>query len=249
MSVFLAWLSQQAVFLYGLCLLGTVGYIIAAGAYKSRRDIAQFSLEREVYQQRMVRAWWMAALFLLLGVVVFLIRTFVLPAPPEPAPATPTVQVGLRTPTPTLFPTLLATGVMTPVVVSAPTPAVTDTPVPFPTAPPAESILPDCPLPGAQVTAPVAGSKLSGVVEIFGTAKVNSFSFYKFEVRFPGADTPTFLAQYTAAQENALLGTWDISDPAMYPPGGPYQFQLVVVDIYGNTTTCTIPLNIVATQP
>jgi hypothetical protein len=45
---------------------------------------------------------------------------------------------------------------------------------------------------------------------------------------------------------NGFLGTWDISDPSRYPPGGPYRFQLVVVDIYGNTTTCTIPVDIVA---
>lgn len=249
MSVVLAWLSRQAVIVYGLCGLGALGYMIAAGTFKSRRDIAQFSLEREVHQQRMVRAWWMAALFLLLGAIVFFIRTFVLPAPPEPAKATATLQVGLRTPTPSPAPTLMATGVMTSVVVSGPTPSVTDTPAPAPTDAPVEATLPDCPSPGAQLTSPVAGSNLSGIVEIYGTAKLNSFSYYKFEVRFPGADTPNFLAQYNTAQDNAFLGTWDVSDPNLYPPGGPYQFQLVVVDIYGNTTMCTIPLNIVAVQP
>jgi len=249
MSVVLAWLSRQAVIVYGLCVLGAVGYMISAGTFKRRRDIAQFSLEREVHQQRMVRAWTMAVIFLLLGGVVFVVKTFVLPAPPAPVRLTPTLQVGLRTPTPSPFPTLAATGSVTQVVVSGPTPVATESSVPLPTTAPVEATLPDCPSPGAQVTSPVANTNLLGVVEIFGTAKVNSFSFYKFEVRFPGADTPNFIAQYNAGKENDLLGVWDISDPTLYPPGGPYQFQLVVVDIYGNTTTCTIPLNIVATQP
>ncbi|MFN2108068.1 MAG: hypothetical protein ACK2UI_00275, partial [Anaerolineae bacterium] len=61
-----------------------------------------------------------------------------------------------------------------------------------------------------------------------------------------GSDTPNFVSQYDTAVINGLLGTWDVSDPSRYPPGGPYRFQLVVVDIYGNTTMCTIPVNIVA---
>ena len=47
---------------------------------------------------------------------------------------------------------------------------------------------------------------------------------------------------------NACAGflIWDVSDPNRYPPGGPYLFRLVVVDIYGNTSICTVPVNIVA---
>jgi hypothetical protein len=84
-----------------------------------------------------------------------------------------------------------------------------------------------------------------------GTASINAFSYYRFEVEFPGSETPNFIAQYDEAIENGTLGVWDVTDPDLYPPGGPYRFQLVVVDIYGNTTTCTIPVNIVEleTQP
>ena len=93
---------------------------------------------------------------------------------------------------------------------------------------------------------PTAGSDLSGEVTVEGTANTNAFSFYKFEVQFPGSDTPNFVSQYETAVENGPLGIWDVSDPNRYPPGGPYLFRLVVVDIYGNTTICTVPVDIVA---
>lgn len=249
MNVVLSWLGQQAILVYAACLLGAIAYLFTASAAKRRRDVAQFTLERQIYQQRMQRARLMAVMFLLLAGTVFLSRQFLLPAAPKLASTTPTPGVGLLTPTPPLAQlTVTTTDVMTPVVVSAPTVAVTDTPLPTLTPVPEQATQPDCPSPNAQITAPVAGSNLTGIVEIFGTAQTNSFSFYRFEVQFPGSDAPNFIAQYTADKENENLGSWDISDPLLYPPGGPYRFQVVVVDLYGNTTTCIIPVNIVAAQ-
>ncbi len=251
MTVVLAWLSQQAFIIYAICLIGAIGYLLAASSARRRRDVAQFSLEREVHQQRMSRAGVMATLSLLLGGLVFIIRTFVLPPLPLPATATPTTGVGLftpvpRTPTPTVG--LTTTVPISSVVVSAPTPVAGQTPNAASTLPSADATLPDCPDPEAQITAPVAGSKLSGQVAIYGTAKVNSFSYYKFEVQFPGSDTPNFISQYTQSVENEYLGSWDVSDAARFPPGGLYRFQLVVVDLYGNTTTCSVPVEIVVPE-
>jgi len=263
MEVVLAWLGRQALVIYIVCLLVAVAYVFAAGAARRRRDIAQFSLEREVYQQRIVRAWLMVALALALGGLVFLVRTFVLPPLPTPQTAPPTARVGLFTPTPQVAPLLseaqatpvltstgvvTSTTVVTPVIVSAPTAAVTATPTPSPTPVPQDSLQPDCPSPDSQITSPVAGSNVSGIVEVRGTARTEAFSYYKFEVKFPGSNTPNFISQYVTPVENGDLGPWDISDPTRYPSGGPYQFQLVVVDIYGNTTTCTIPVNIVSAE-
>lgn len=251
MEVILAWLSRQALPIYLVCLLVAVGYVWSANSARRKRDIAQFSLEREVFHQRVTRSWLMAALSLALGGMVFLIRTFILPPVPVPQTATPTVRVGLFTPTPMIAqPTLtvMATDVLTSVVVSAPTVAATDTPAPSPTTVPQDATQPDCPSPAAQITSPVAGSSVSGIVDVRGTAKLNAFSYYKFEVVFPGSETPNFILQYVTAVENDALGVWDVSDVTRYPPGGPYRFQLVVVDIYGNTTTCTIPVNIVSTD-
>ncbi|MGC9347150.1 MAG: hypothetical protein ACP5JG_03335 [Anaerolineae bacterium] len=251
MTVILDWLSQQVIWISLICLIGAVGYIITAISAKRRRDISQFSLERDIYHQRMTRAWLVAGLFLALAGTVFIVSMIWFPAEAdeEPAPATP--RSGLFTLTPpatTAGGTLAATGPLTQVIVSAPEPLGTVTPVPTFTPVPPELMQPDCPDPGAQLTFPVAGSDLSGILEVLGTARVNAFSYYRFDVEFPGAETPNFVAQYDEAVENGVLGTWDVSDPGRYPPGGPYRFQLVVVDIYGNTTTCTIPVNIVTEE-
>lgn len=258
MTVVLLWLGRQVLWIGLICLFGALGYVIAATTNKRRRDGAQFSLEREVYQQRVVRAWMMAALFLALGGVVFMLQAFVLPAVPMPAAPTPTLGVGLFTKTPAVgqvagTPTpvtpsapLTATGTITSVVVAVPQPTPTDAPISTLTAVPQDVYQPDCPSPAAQLTLPTAGSDLSGEVSVAGTARINAFSYYKFEVQFPGSDTPNFVSQYDASVENGSLGVWDVSDPSRYPPGGPYRFQLVVVDIYGNTTICTVPVNIVS---
>jgi hypothetical protein len=258
MTVVLSWLGRQALWVGLICLLGALGYVITAVSTKRRRDIAQFSLEREVYQQRLVRAWLMAMLFLLLGGVVLIVRAFVVPSLPVTASPTPTLGVGLFTVTPAPLNVtgtltvaapvspLTTTATMTSVVVSAPEATPTNMPTETPTPTPPDVYQPDCPSPEAQLTLPTAGGNLSGEVRVEGTANINAFSYYKFEVQFPGSDTPNFVSQYDAPVENGFLGVWDVSDANRYPPGGPYRFQLVVVDIYGNTTTCTVPVNIVA---
>jgi hypothetical protein len=253
-SVILAWLAQQAIFVYLACLFGALAYVLAALAAKRRRDAAQFSLERDVYQQRMSRNWLMAALFLALGGVIFLLSALFAPVLPEPAGVTPTVGVGLFTytpvqATPTSSVPLTGTATITTVVVPGPEAPATAAPTPVPTPAPRDVYQPVCPHPEAQLTSPTAGSDLSGVVTVAGTANTRAFSYYKFEVQFPGSETPNFIAQYDTPVQNGELGQWDVSDPGRYPPGGPYRFQLVVVDIYGNTIVCTVPVDIVASNP
>lgn len=263
MNVILNWLSQQVSWIGIICLFGAAGYSIAAITAKRKRDSAQFTLEREIYQQRMTRAGLVVALFIALAATVFTVNRYWIPSPIEDETATTTPASGLFTLTPN--PTILVTSaaeasavltdtiststVPTPtvptVIISAPDAAVEPTPLPAPTEISQAAMQPDCPDPGAQLTYPAAGSDLSGVIEVLGTASVNAFSFYRFEVIFPGAETPNFIAQIDKSVDNGSLGFWDISDPNRYPPGGPYRFRLVAVDIYGNTTTCVIPVNIV----
>lgn len=243
MKIVLAWLAEQVSWIGLLCLFGALVYTITALVAKRNRDYAQFSLEREIYHQRMTRAWRVTILFLLLGGLVFGISTWLAPSPVDIAP-TPTPASGLytATPGPLKETPLMATAALTEVVVATPEPVLTATPTALPTAVPPDLMQPDCPDPGAQITFPVAGSKVSDVVEVLGTAKINAFSYYRFEVLFPGSDAPNFVAQYDKPVENGPLGVWDVSDPTRYPSGGPYRFRLVVVDIYGNTTVCTIPV-------
>jgi hypothetical protein len=255
MNVILYWLSQQIIWISAICLIGALGYVITAVVAKRRRDTAQFTLEREVYHQRMSRALLVAALFLTLAAVVFILNISLHPddLPMETTPATPSSGLFTLTPAP------IQIGATAAITQSGPSSVVVSVPeasAPLsggdqggaPTPVPQEALQPDCPNPGAQLTSPVAGGDLSGIVEVDGTASINAFSYYRFEVIFPGSNTPNFIAQIDQAVENGPLGSWDISDPARYPPGGPYRFQLVVVDIYGNTITCTIPVNIVSQQ-
>jgi hypothetical protein len=259
MNVILYWLSQQVLWISVICLIGAFGYVMSAIVAKRRRDTAQFTLERDIYHQRMSRAFLVTALFLTLAATVFILNIYWNPADMESDIATPTPSSGLFTLTPApsqigTSATVTSTETMTQnglpsVVISAPDvspPLPGEGLIQTPTPIPQELLQPDCPHPGAQLTSPVAGSNLSGVVDVVGTANLNAFSYYRFEVIFPGSNTPNFIAQIDEAVENGPLGSWDISDPARYPPGGPYRFQLVVVDIYGNTLSCIIPVNIVS---
>ncbi len=251
MKVVLVWLSQQIIWISLICIAGAIGYIALAISSRRKRNTALFSLEREIYQQRTTRAWLIAMLFLLLAGVILGVSIVWGSSVPLQETATVTPKSGLFTLTPEqVLPgaTLTASSSITQVVVADPelqgTPAtiVTNTPVP------ASMMQPDCPNPDAQVTFPVAGSELSGIVEVRGTARINAFSYYRFEVKFPGSNIPNFISQYNQSVDDNVLGTWDISNIINYPAGGPYHFQLVVVDIYGNTTLCTIPVNIILSE-
>lgn len=251
MKVVLVWLSQQVIWISLICIAGAVGYITLALSSRRKRSTAQFSLEREIYQQRTTRAWLIAMLFFVLAAVILGVSIFWVPSTPllETATATPSSGLFTLTPESALSTgTLTASNPITEVVVGAPelqdTPAAITTNTPVPAA----MMQPDCPNPDAQVTFPLAGSELSGIVEVRGTARINAFSYYRFEVKFPGSDIPNFISQYNQPVEDGVLGTWDISNEANYPDGSPYRFQLVVVDIYGNTTLCTIPVNIARSE-
>lgn len=255
MTILLHWLAGRAPLIYLVCLVGALGYAMAALAARRRYQTAQFSLERELAQQQSARFWLLAGLFLALAGIIFVISAYLVPSLPAYQSETVTPPVGLLTSTPTLTP--LPTAQLTPNTATpsaadhAPTPApatplptVAPTATSTPTPPPPEVYQPDCPSPNAQVVMPLAGSTLSGQTEIRGTAIVNAFSYYKFEVQFPNADLPSFIAQYNNPVENGILGYWDVSDRNRYPAGGPYRFRLVVVDIYGNLTLCTVPVNL-----
>ena len=265
MTTVLRWLTRQAIFVYLACIVGAILYALTGLAARRRREAAQFSLERDVNQQRMLRSFLISGLFLILAVIVFLIANYVEPWLQDAPETTPTlVGILTLTPTPLVLPTADLTvgaappnepnsatmtaefdNVVTQTVVAPLLDVATPTPVQLPTPTEAEVPQPDCPSPNAQLVLPVAGANVSGLVEVRGTATMNAFSYYKFEVQFPGSDVPNFISQYDIPVQNDLLGYWDVSDPTRYPRGGFYRFRLVVVDIYGNTAICTIPVRIV----
>ncbi|MBN1921365.1 MAG: hypothetical protein JW892_08985 [Anaerolineae bacterium] len=255
METVLNWLARQAVLFYAACGLGALVYVFMALAARRRAQAAQFSLEREITRQQQTRAWVMVGLFVALGLLVFAVRMLTAPeqalTPPEPpqqlAGITP---VPTATATPTAIPITPAAVLTGTVVATAPglqatataaASAATPTVTPAPTVTPLSPLEPpNCPSPDVQITAPVAGSSVKGTVEVWGTAEINSFAYYKFEIQFQGSSTPNFIAQFERPVSSGILGYWTIT--AEYPVGGPHRFRLVAVDVYGNTTNCIIPV-------
>lgn len=142
---------------------------------------------------------------------------------PEPA----------ETPEPIETPESIETATPTP----PPTP--TPTPVPSPTATPA--LPPECPDPGARLTYPTMNAVLKGSAQIFGSAHVDNFGYYKLEYRHEGVSEWSFLQSFEEPVADGLLGIWDTSDLAT----GNYWFRLVVVKKDGNyLEPCQVPVQV-----
>jgi len=104
------------------------------------------------------------------------------------------------------------------------TPEATFTPTPKPAIPPY------CPNPQARLTKPTVNATLKGIVEVTGSANIDSFDYYKFELRPAGATEWSTLQLFRETVADGLLGIWDTSPL----PAGAYTFRLVVVDKTGN---------------
>jgi len=125
----------------------------------------------------------------------------------------------------------------------APTPTLTltPTPVPSPTSTPAPALLAECPDPGARLTYPTMNAVLKGSAQIFGSAHVDNFGYYKFEVRHEGVSEWSFLQRFEEPVADGLLGVWDTSDL----PTGNYWFRLIVVKKDGNyLEPCQVPVQV-----
>ncbi len=244
---------KYALWLYVFCALGALLYLRAALQARRERDRALFTLEREVASSRSVRSLIVAFVFVLGAGSVFAVERYVAPLVesseseevamvttslfiPTPTSAAPTATVA-PTPTKTLRPR--PTRQLPPP--ASPTP--TGTPVPPP---------PRCPNPGARIVSPGLNARLSGVVQILGSASVPNFQFYKLE--WAPADNPKDVHVITTADNpdglhyapvtNGVLTTWN-TEPV--PPGA-HILRLTIVDITGNyppENICEVPVTVV----
>ena len=230
MTTLIEFVAEYSLWLYGICALGLLFYLRMAWVAEREKEQALFSLEREAAVGKRRRAIAMAFIMAALaGGVYFLTNSL------EPrlnlsarSDATPTSPLLMPTPTPTFAPPT-ATPTATPTrkprkrtMAPTPTPSPTATPVPQ---------LPPCPNPKARLTYPTVKATLRGAVQVFGSACVDNFWYYKFEFRSEDfADEWHFIQRYEAPVEDGLLGVWDTSPL----PAGNYSFRLVVVDKTGN---------------
>jgi hypothetical protein len=89
-----------------------------------------------------------------------------------------------------------------------------------------------CTSAGTRIISPGNGDRLSGVVEVLGTASLPNFSFYKFEIQWPDSEEWVTLQSFQQPVAGGVLGSWDTT-PLVGQPGT-YKFRLVVVDDTGN---------------
>lgn len=242
-----AWLISLA------CLLGAGRYLWKALMIHRAGQATPYMLERESAAVQIRRAWTLAVVLAVLGLVIWAGSPLVLDYTSEQAyRMTPELAAGILTVTP--MPTATPAPTPTPV---APTPTVqavvaiatvtatppARTPTLTPTLAPAG---PNCPDPRVQLGAPWAGQLLSGVVEIWGTADIPAFDFYKFEIKGPltAGEWRTIGEVARTPVNNGRLGYWDAGPVARAAPGV-YWFRLVVVDNTGNyPTPCVVQVRI-----
>jgi hypothetical protein len=180
-------------------------------AWQELRD-AGFGLERDNAQARLNQSAVILVLLIMMAVTEFILVSFVAPSlSTATLLPTPTLSL-LSTATPTFSPEITGTAVS-----SIPT-AVLD--------PGVATEVSGC-LPGeVEITKPVSGEEVSGVVEILGSASIADFGFYKLESKLPDEVDWLTLQAGNNAIDQGKLGDWDTR--RLSP--GEYQLGLVVVD-------------------
>lgn len=235
MIFLLRFVSSYANWIYLFCAIGMLLCLSATRNSIRERNASLFTLEREAATSRARRFLGLTvAVLLVAGATAFVdlslvprmdlsretsIRTpLPLPAPTNIIPpATPTPSPAQPSPTPTRPP--------------RPTPTLAETPSPSPTtAPPLPP--PTCPNPQVQITAPGSGAHLEGVVEIWGTADIDQFQYYKVEYGV-GETPPGWVVIDDLKYEPVSEGVLVVWNTAGFTPGT-YTLRLTVVDITGN---------------
>jgi hypothetical protein len=89
-----------------------------------------------------------------------------------------------------------------------------------------------CSSAGTRIISPGNGDRISGVVEVLGTASLPDFSFYKFEIQWPDSSEWVTLQSFEQPVAGGVLGIWDTTP--LVGQSGTYKFRLVVVDGTGN---------------
>ncbi len=181
---------------------------------------AIFGLEREIAMQRVVRGAAQLGLVVILFLSEFVVASFVVPSSDALSVlATPTADI--------LF---------------TPSPAVSGE-VPAAPALPGET---GCTPNQIEITEPVNGAKVNGLVTLTGTADVPNFGFYKFEMSPLGVEQWTTILAGRTPIRDGELGRWDTS--TLLP--GDYALRLMVTDAAGQALQpCTITLRVGGETP
>jgi len=253
MASFIRLIEQFAIVLYAACLVGVVWSIRSAWLAWRERSSTLYSLERETAAARIGRAVLSGLAFVGLGAAIFFVASFVAPTLPTDEPPTPTPPGPLVTLTPTGTPV----PTRTPETTATPEPslnptliggATTEPPTRQPTSIPLPSA--QCPDPRVQISAPGNRQVFSSSFQVYGTANIENFGFYKFVVNGPATnfEERTTGEVVRTPVVNNYLGTLDLTILLEAP--GTYRFSLVAVDNVGNEAPhCTISLQFLPATP
>ncbi len=232
MGVLIQLVADYAPYVYGACAAVALWYLRIAILARRERRRAIFSLEREAALNRIYNGFGVAFTLLIIMGVVYFISNYLIRAvpPPDLAETTPTATLAAFEPTLTPFPTTEPTPVLpTPTFTPRPRPTPRPTPPPpTPTVP--EVVPPACPNPGVRITAPGLGTTRRGAIQVFGTANIENFQYYKLEFKAINENDFHFILRGDSPVIDGFLGTWDNSGL----PAGTYLLQLLVVDRTGN---------------
>ena len=186
---------------------------------------AVYGLEREFALRRMSQAIAALALILVLFCGELITASFILPNLPASMMVPTATPDLLATPTGTISPELATSIALTPRPSSV------------------SSGNSGC-VPGrVDISSPEAGQELKGTVELSGTAEIQDFGFYKYEVSPLGVESWATISAGRDRVAGGSLGQWDTT--ALSP--GDYQLRLVVTDNQGRALpACAIQVRIVA---
>lgn len=231
MTVFIEFMAKIALWIYLACGVVMLFYLRAIFVAWWERGTALHTAEKEAATSRAYHSVVAIGVLLLVMGAVALIATL---APAlEGLPGEELPESMLVTPPPALSP-LPVTPTPTlerptrPAVVVPTIPPFPLSPTPTQPPPPASA----CPNPQARITSPGMGAKVKGRVEIWGTADIDQFQYYKVEYGL-GETPPGWVViddlKYNPVSEGVLV-VWNTA--GLTP--GTYTLRLTVVDITGN---------------
>lgn len=246
MAVVVQLISQYAPWIYAACAVAAIFLLRLAILARRERRQAAFNLEREAAVNRTHAALRWAILLLAVMGAVYGISNYLAEAV-EPiiaeADPTPTPVFLIETPTPTapsptVTPTVTPTSEATPRPRATPMPTPTAEPVPTPTP---AIVAPSCPDARAVIIEPGAGQRITGPIQVMGTAAAADFQYYKIEFKPVGA--PGDFGFYLSREVPVINGPLGVWNPAGLSPGE-YLLRLVTVDITGNFGQCTVQVTV-----
>ena len=182
-----------------------------------------FNLEREFALRRLGRTTAVALLILGLVFAEFFIATFVAPSlPAADIVTTPTLDL-LATSPGTLSPDAATQSVLSPVTQSAPSGM--------------SGCIPD----QIMITAPEPGEVVRGTVKLIGTANVQNFGFYKYEIAPLGTQNWATISAARVPHKNEELGEWN----TLLLTNGEYFLRLVITNNVGvSLEPCVIAVRV-----